>query len=147
MAMKNLEEEHLALSDERDLLQNDLNELELLLSSKTEEYENAVRSSKMHVNTLEDQILVHVSEKASLATQIETLNHTINEVKSRNNELESSLSAANVQIEGLVDHKSTLDDEIEGLKEMLKESEDSCWSVIEQKSVLIAEKDELSSQV
>lgn len=145
--MKNLEEEHLALSDERDLLQNELNELELLLSSKTEEYENAVRSSKMHVNTLEDQILVHVSEKASLATQIETLNHTINEVKSRNNELESSLSAANVQIEGLVDHKSTLDDEIEGLKEMLKESEDSCWSVIEQKSVLIAEKDELSSQV
>lgn len=145
--MKNLEEEHLALSDERDLLQNDLNELELLLSSKTEEYENAVRSSKMHVNTLEDQILVHVSEKASLATQIETLNHTINEVKSRNNELESSLSASNVQIEGLVDHKSTLDDEIEGLKEMLKESEDSCWSVIEQKSVLIAEKDELSSQV
>lgn len=145
--MKNLEEEHLALSDERDLLQNNLNQLEFLLNSKTEEYENAVRSSKMHVNTLEDQILVHVSEKAYLATRIETLNRTIDEVKSTNNELESSLFAVNAEIEGLVVHKSTLDAEIEGLKDMLKKSEDSCWSVIEQKSVVITERDELSSQV
>ncbi|KAJ1687346.1 hypothetical protein LUZ63_018736 [Rhynchospora breviuscula] len=147
VAMKNLEEKHLSLSDERDLLQNNLKELELLLTCKTEECENAVRSHEMHATTLGDQILVHVSEKEALATQIETLNHTINDVRNRNNELESSLSAANAQIEALNDQKSTLDAEIEGLKEKLKESEDCCWSVIEQKSVLIAERDELSSQV
>ncbi|KAJ4820494.1 Kinase interacting (KIP1-like) family protein [Rhynchospora pubera] len=147
VAMKNLEEKHLSLSDERDLLQNNLKKLELLLTSKTEECENAVRSHEMHATTLGDQISVHVSEKEALATQIETLNHTINDVRSRNNELESSLSAANTQIEALNDQKSTLDAEIEGLKEKLKESEDCCWSVIEQKSVLIAERDELFSQV
>jgi chromosome segregation ATPase len=145
--MKNLEEKHQASSDERDLLQNNLKELEMLLSSKTEEYENAVRSHDMHVNTLGDQILVHVSEKTALATQIETLSHSIDNIKSRNNELEISLSAADAQIEGLINQKSTLDAEIEVLKEKLKESEDSCWSVIEQKSALIAERDELSSQV
>lgn len=147
VAIKLLEEKHLVLSDERDLLQNDLKELELLLSSKTEEHENAVRSHDVHVNTLGDQILVHVSEKVALATQIETLNNTINDVTSRNNELESSLSAANAEIEDLINRKSTLDAEIEVLKDKLKESEDSCWSIIEQKSAFIAERDELSSQV
>jgi chromosome segregation ATPase len=147
VARKNLEEKQNALSDERDLLQIDLKELEMLLSSKTEEYEKAVRLHDMHVNTLGDQILVHVSEKTALATQIETLNNSIDVIKIRNNEIESSLFAASAQIEGLIDQKSTLDAEIEVLKDKLKESEDTCWSVIEQKSALIAERDELSSQV
>lgn len=138
--MKNLEEahsklekNHSSLSKERELMQNHLKEQELLLSSKTKEHDTAIKSHEMHTINLENQISEHISEKIALVSQIGTLNHSIEDISTKNFELESSLSDVNA--------------EVEDMKKKLKECEESLQSLINQKSALISEKNNLLSQV
>jgi hypothetical protein len=138
--LKNLEEEHSnlemnhsCLSKERDLMQNHVQELELLLNSKIEDHASAIKSYEMHTMDLKTQISKHISEKKDLISQIKTLDHTIKATSSKNCELEKSLSDVHA--------------EVEDMKKNLKECEESCKFLINQKSALILEKNNLLSQV
>lgn len=107
-------------------MQSHLQELERLLSSRNEEHERVLSSH-------ENQISMHLSEKADLASKVECLSQTIDEISRKNSELEGFLFEVN--------------SEIEKLREKLNESEESCRFLTVQKSTLVAEKADLLSQV
>jgi chromosome segregation ATPase len=132
-AHSNLEMNHSSLFKERDLMQNHAQELELLLNSKIEEHASAIKSHEKHTIDLETQISKHISEKTDLVSQMKTFDHTIEAISSQNCELEKSLSDVNA--------------EVEDMKKKLKECEESCQSLVNQKSALILEKNNLLSQV
>lgn len=107
-------------------MQNHLQELEQLLSSRNEEHERALSSH-------ENEISIHLSEIADLSFKAECLSQTIDEISRKNSELESSLFQVN--------------SDIEKLRGKLNESEESCKSLVVEKTTLVAEKGDLLSQV
>lgn len=121
-----LEEKHLSLSKDRDTTENQLKRLQELLNCKTDEHRSALESHELHATALQDQISIHTS-------QIETLQNSIEEISRKNTFLDGSLSDLNA--------------EVESLNVALMESQESCQSLLAQRSALICQKDDLSSQV
>lgn len=134
------------LEDEKLLFLNKLKEMESV-SEKNSVLENSLSDANVELEELRGKIVVlkgsceslnaavstHVDEKTALAFQIEMLTGKVEKNLDKNKLLENSLADANT--------------ELEGLRSKLRDLEESYQSLSQANSDLIAQKNDLISQV
>jgi chromosome segregation ATPase len=117
------------LSEEYSLLEHSLSDA----NDEMGALRDKIKSLEASENSLKDAVSCHVSEKAVLASELESLSKILSDVSEKNSILDISLS----------DRKT----ELEELRTKLKDSEESCQRHVASNTNLSTEKRNLFSQV
>jgi chromosome segregation ATPase len=117
------------LSEEYSVLENSLSDA----NDEMDALREKIKALEASENSLKDAVSCHVSEKAVLASELESLGKILSDVSGKNSILDISLS----------DRKT----ELEELRTKLKDSEESCQHHVTNNTALSSEKGKLLSQV